>query len=332
MLGLGAIVLAILLHYRVERAFHIRSGWKTKNTGASSNTLKNSTLIIVSTFTVLICSHIFISNGWTWRFPTLSYTPDEIAIAKAFRYDGERFKCQIHLFPDSEACEADRALNFLFFGNSHEPDAVNFTMAGYGDALGAQAVSFGTINRCNLEKVGDVWKSDWDFCQTRIEALFDIERLYLIDAIFYSEHKPFGLNKRVSLEILKDIKKIRPDIPIISFGGFLEIDQECSTILNFAGDSNMCLNHNRVTWIANDRSEPLFEEFMRITDHYIDRINLLCNEAAPEECLSRTPEGVPIFFDRHHLSREYAEMSGRLYAQQNPKILHEIIADLKGTH
>ena len=74
-----------------------------------------------------------------------------------------------------------------------------------------------------------------------------------------------------------------------------------------------------VTYFAGEpESEHLFAPFTELADLYIDRVSLLCKNRVLQTCLTRTDAGVPAFYDQHHHSLEFAEMSGRLFEERYP--------------
>ena len=58
-----------------------------------------------------------------------------------------------------------------------------------------------------------------------------------------------------------------------------------------------------------DLEGSLRTEFLALTDVYIDRGKLLCGENIPEDCETSTPDGIPLMYDTHHLSYEFAYYS-----------------------
>ena len=60
---------------------------------------------------------------------------------------------------------------------------------------------------------------------------------------------------------------------------------------------------------------------MELTDTFIDRVELLCQRRKLETCLTQTESGIPAFYDSHHLSLEFSDMSGRLYRRRHGELL-----------
>ena len=72
--------------------------------------------------------------------------------------------------------------------------------------------------------------------------------------------------------------------------------------------------------------------FSFLIDLYIDRLDLLCANENLASCLSESPQGVPYSFDKHHVSLEFSEMSGRLYAKKNPTLFSDILNNATAAH
>lgn len=71
--------------------------------------------------------------------------------------------------------------------------------------------------------------------------------------------------------------------------------------------------------------DRLFEPFMAVTDLYIDRIDLLCDQRRPGRCPTETPDGVPAFYDKHHHSRAFARYTGERFAERHPDPVRELL-------
>ncbi|TCO74896.1 hypothetical protein [Chromatocurvus halotolerans] len=69
------------------------------------------------------------------------------------------------------------------------------------------------------------------------------------------------------------------------------------------------------------RAQPLYRDIMVLTDHFVDRVELLCRNRQLESCAITAEDGTPAFYDPHHLSLEFASMAGRRYAERYPDLL-----------
>ncbi len=67
--------------------------------------------------------------------------------------------------------------------------------------------------------------------------------------------------------------------------------------------------------------QPFHEPIMAVTSVFVDKIDLLCKNRVLETCATATPEGVPAFYDRHHLSLEFAMLAGQRYRERHPGIV-----------
>jgi hypothetical protein len=159
-------------------------------------------------------------------------------------------------------------------------------------------------------------------CEKRIAGLFEEHTLNRIEAIVYSSNRPFAENKRQTLEVLTALKAKRPEASLLTLGGYINTKRRCSYYFTRSGNTAACALPENVAYFADHpEDEPYYREFMRLTDHFVDKIDLLCKNRVLETCATATPEGVPAFYDRHHLSLEFAQWAGRRYRERHPEIV-----------
>ncbi len=226
----------------------------------------------------------------------------------------------------SAACNAAADIQVLVVGNSHELDGFNFLNAGYGADKNLNLIRFGDVTPCeNLRREHNGIFSSNEECQARFDSLFDAETVSRLNAVLYAANKPYAENKSSLLDILKLLKAMNPAIKIITFGGYINTKRPCSYYINMTNSTNACASPENVSYFEDDPSgERLFSEFRAIESYYIDRVALLCKNRVLQTCRTRTDDGTPAFYDTHHNSLEFAEMSGRLYAKKIPELLHNI--------
>ena len=242
--------------------------------------------------------------------------------------------CRLARYPDHPRCRPESGINVLVFGNSHEPDAFNFLSAGYAEE-DLNFFMFGTTNRCGEITLHEGrLQSDHNGCQQRLDALQGADLLKKIDWIVYAANRPFDqhplrFSKTDELRVLQHLKAIKPEIKVMIWGGYINTDVDCSLLANQSRrDFDACKRRSRVDYFAgDDLPAASFEsDFLALSDHYIDRVELLCSERSLSSCATTSPDGAPAFIDRHHASRPFAEWSGTLYAAR-----HKALFNTQGT-
>jgi len=147
------VALTLVLYYGVEQRISARAGQSRGDTSKPSP--KNGRFAIGTGVMTLALSAVFahaaFNSGWTWRFPSLSFTPEQVKKEKGRRFSTFVGSCVIMNFPSDTNCRSDAPLNVLVLGNSHEPDGFNFFQAGYGDDVDLQLIRFEEVNRCNFK-------------------------------------------------------------------------------------------------------------------------------------------------------------------------------------
>lgn len=332
----ASIVTGALLHYRIEKKFYA-SRFNTDCARPKSKAQPRKTLVILTLGLIMaaISLHAWLNQGWPWRFENLSYSAEDIKAASYKRFAYFSKSCPVEKWPLNENCIGRDAKTILFFGNSHEPDGISFMQAGYSEALKKyNLVTFGTFNDCkNLLRKKQQWKSDNEHCQNRLNHLFDPAFVANIDIIIYSAHHTFLPHNRGGWEIMEDLKAINHTLKIITIGDYIETKTPCVKFLNETGSTENCFASDNISYaVKNVETQELYLEFSFLIDLYIDRLDLLCTSDNLASCLSESPQGVPYSFDKHHISLEFSEMSGRLYAKKKPTLFSDILNDPTTSH
>lgn len=329
----GAILVATLaLHYGVERRFRFRARQKRGRGPLSPSAFALVALLCGYSMT-LVSGHAVVSQGWSWRFPSLAYSPQQIEEGMSRRFLHLQTGCQVADFFTSPACRTERPIQALVLGNSHEPDGYNFFRAAFGDRTDFNLIFFGTVNECDdMQPAADGgWISRTPACAQRMAALFEPGFVGQLDILIYSSNRPFAEGTAATapgnvLSMIASLKARNPDIRVVTLGGYLNTSADCARLINQTGDPDICRSPEHVVEFEDEPDRaPLFQEAMAVTDVFIDRIGLLCAERRLERCLVQTPEGVPAMYDRHHLSLEFAEMAGRLFAASDPGFLDRLV-------
>lgn len=322
-LAAAMMLAAAALHYGLERRFYQRVRDASPASRLSPLAFAGRTAA-VCLIAGIVAGHAWATGGWSWRVPDLSLTAEQIEAGKRDRFSRFREGCRLEQVLDGPAhCGRADSTRILFFGNSHEPDAYNFVLGGYGHRSDLELVRFDTTNRCDGIRVTEDRRLEAgnDECQARVDALLDPRFLDGLDYIAYSARLPFAPNKQEMLDVIALLKARNPDVQLIVFGGYFSSDIECARILNETGSTRGCAAPEHIVGFGDQpETQPLYEAYMALTDVFIDRVELLCTNRDASTCLTQTPEGIPVFYDNHHLSREFAEMAGRMYAEQNPDL------------
>lgn len=323
----AAILLATMaMHYGVEQRFYHRRAEKVPGLIDSSGPRFTGQVFTLAGILALVATSAWLGDGWMWRFPSLPLSAEEYRQGMEARARNIPLSCSITGLRTSAACNAAADIQVLVVGNSHELDGFNFLNAGYGADKNLNLIRFGDVTPCeNLRREHNGIFSSNEECQARFDSLFDAETVSRLNAVLYAANKPYAENKSSLLDILKLLKAMNPAIKIITFGGYINTKRPCSYYINMTNSTNACASPENVSYFEDDPSgERLFSEFRAIESYYIDRVALLCKNRVLQTCRTRTDDGTPAFYDTHHNSLEFAEMSGRLYAKKIPDLLHNI--------
>lgn len=324
------VVLTLALYYGVEQRISSRAGQgkETKRRLGPGRFAAFTGVAAVALSAVF--AQAVMTSGWTWRFDDLSLTPEQIGAGKGKRFSLIPSQCAILNYPDGQNCDPAKSLSVLVLGNSHESDGYNFLAGGYGEDPNLQLVSFGEVNRCDIvqRELGD-WVAERDTCTARFAKLQSPDFAKSIDVVAYSSNKPFTGNKQVFLDVLSQMKRDNPNLKIITFGGYINTEVDCSKLINDTGQSETCVAPENVVYHPGlDKEQESYATLVELSDVIIDYGTLLCRDNPPASCESKTPNGIPMIYDRHHWSFDFAQYVGRKYASRNPSLLHDL-ADAK---
>ena len=126
-------------------------------------------------------------------------------------------------YTNQRACNWNAKSHILVFGNSHEPDGLNFLYGALGNNPDVNVLVFGTTNRCQkLNYAGGRYATTDAGCQERLNALFDANLVEKLDMVVYASNRPYAGNKGTMLEMLGAWKSINPRIRIAILGGYYQ--------------------------------------------------------------------------------------------------------------
>lgn len=342
LLGALTLVATALLHYGVERRFYRRGLGEGAARGAGDRTGKGAAkrtaegagarpalaILAVSGLLAIAPLSAWWGDGWSWRWPGQVLTAQQVEQGMRDRFQLTRRACSVNRWGWHKHCAEEKPLQVLVFGNSHEPDAYNFLHTSYGNAADINLVTFGSTNNCpNLEGRDGQYTSTNDACRERFEALFQEGLPESLDVIVYATERPFIPSRQIHLDVIRDLMARNSRVKLVTVSGYLVTNEPCWRLLNRDGGSGACSEPGHVVYFESDPSRwALYEAFMAITDLYLDRVGLLCRDRRLENCLTETPDGVPMFYDEHHLSFEFSSYAGRLYEASHPEFLRQLVA------
>jgi peptidoglycan/LPS O-acetylase OafA/YrhL len=249
-------------------------------------------------------------------------TQEQIAEGKSKRYKDLHHACTILTLNDAKRCHMNRPIQILVFGNSHEPDAFNMLMQIYETNSSVNIINFGTTNNCDVKIDPDSFSSktkDLD-CATRFSILNQTEFANKLTHIFHNTHHGFEYFAKGMWEIMRIIQQHNPKIELISTGSYLATTLECATIKNRDGTFDACKAKEVVDYFKpNERISSKIPEVKSLKFLYINKYALLCKDNQLGSCITHVGN-VPMFYDQHHLSYEFArnlgELMGKTYRQE----------------
>jgi peptidoglycan/LPS O-acetylase OafA/YrhL len=328
-LGVATLVATCALHYGVERRFYQRNVGVDSEVKAKPATSGRFALAVlsISCIVAIVPMTAWLGDGWAVRYSTLSLSPEAIERGKKDRYLNYQKACFVHYERSHPACARDAEIQVLILGNSHVPDAFNFLYGAFSENKDINIVVFGDINLCkDLAQKEGRFVSSAPVCQERLDALFDGGVAADMQVILYGANRPYLSNKQGILELIRAVQSANPGASLLTYGGYINTRVPCARLVNETQTTDSCALPENVAYFANHPEQaPLYEQFAAIEDGYIDRVELLCENRIVETCLTRTGEGTPMFYDRHHLSRQFAEMTGRMYFNKYPDFLYDLV-------
>lgn len=306
-----SLAMAVLLYFLVERPFRARAP------GAAGFPQRPQRPFVVSGITSLAALGalglaIGASHGWVWRNPH-SISPQDISRAKQERRKAAEQGCRIDLLADPRRCKADRPVQVLIIGNSHEIDGFNAFSAAYGASETVNLISFGSLNDCRpvFENERIVSRARRWNCDHRIDLLNKAEVIKSLDVVVLSSNRPFSADKASSWAILRHLKRQNPNLNIIVLGGHFNTKHDCAEIYARYGTYKACANPGHVSFKPfNERARSPLEDARALDFLYIDVARLHCPEGNLASCIVEA-NGEPIMYDLHHLSLGFARFIGQ---------------------
>jgi peptidoglycan/LPS O-acetylase OafA/YrhL len=305
------ILLAMLMYFFVEKPF--RRNAPTRSSFAPQRVFVLSSLGTMAAIG-LIGFQIATSAGWVWRNPR-ALTATEIADGKQRRFNLSLAGCNITVLNDSTVCRMERPVQILVFGDSHEPDGYNAFSALYGKDPAVNLISFGAFNGCDLQFGASGPFSTVEGCRARLAQLTDVAFVSSLKGLVFSQNKPFHETAGDIWRVIRHLKSINKELPIVVLGGFINLRRDCTELYSEFHTFNACKDPQFVVFTAfKEREAPLIDEARGIEYLYIDKMRLLCRQGTLESCVIEAG-GEPAFYDSHHLSLGFSIYIGDLMAR-----------------
>ncbi|MBT6038640.1 MAG: acyltransferase [Halieaceae bacterium] len=325
-LAAASFVLAIALHYGVERVFY------SANKSASAQ-WQNATMPIIAAACLL-----------AFLMTLVSISPDRFIEQKnqlsaeiIEGYKSRRFKlaqntCRIDQLGKLSRCPMPNSEAILFLGNSHETDGFNIVTTALGPNNRVPLIRFGTSNGCLDFGVDNSWATSADAtCQERLDAIRTSLESITWRAVIYSSRKPYALHSEPFVYMLETLKEVQPKAEIVIFEDYLMTRIDCAYLINRYGSSKSCgeIEHIRALPGLLDpgpiEKRAAWQDRLEALDPVtISKVQLLCREALPDSCATETPDGHPFAVDRHHLTLEFSQWVGEQLRLANPTWLQRL--------
>lgn len=314
-LALATLILALILHYGVERQFY-RRGHSTTTPwrGTPSYTLGGSILLAALLFGLHKSPDQF-------AYQQVLLSAETIRDYKSHRFSLTRHVCRIDTVGNNKRCPLPDTSAVLFLGNSHEDDGYNITAAALGTDNHRPFIRFGSVNDCRDFKVAADWASSSNpACQLRLTALRKSLANVTWHTIIYSARRPYAENKRPLITMLETIRLEQPKTNIVLIEDYLSTHRECASLINEYGSSQACGELENLVGLPGviDEYRPLEERANAVSNAKLDKLELLCSGQIPASCPTETPVGDPMSMDEHHLTFEFAQWIGEKLAKANP--------------
>jgi hypothetical protein len=263
--------------------------------------------------TLVPATHAWQSAGWVWRFPADLQAINSIDIDEQKDYVWKNFTRL------GSAGFTSSKRHVLVIGDSQAADLVNVLLAAGFDRKN-EIVTRASIGECGLpytpEEQGEAF---WNAFTTKNPALFEAckeQRASIIDDRLISKAdyvivgyfwRDFALDKIDAL--LADFgKRTKAKVLLVGSKAF---EQSSVQLVNEFGrtDGLEQIAAERVAPLARDANRYIAANF---PDDFVDLIAAVCPRAG--YCHVLTPEGMPIYWDHTHFTRDGAEFIGRTAA------------------
>ena len=225
---------------------------------------------------------------------------------------------------ESSNCDLTKPVQILFYGNSHEPDGYNIFHYAFKNSARVNLIKFGTTNGCKIQASHKAITSNVSArkCNTRVKNLNSLLRDQKISHVVYTANLPFKDNKKGNWLALEHMSLVSPKTKFIVLGGFINLKEQCTTLVNRHRDLNACIRPEYISsFPAKEQENGKLKS--KLSYLYIDKIALMCKGKILSNCIYQH-NGKLAIFDKNHLSLEYAELLGGMMEKQYEEELKAI--------
>ena len=308
----ATIALSTLMYFAVEKTLRKRSPTGPRPPPQRAFVLSMGSVMVLIAFIGL---SIHATGGQTWRNDS-GPSQETVSAWERGRFQLVRRGCNLQRLDRPGHCHLERPFQVLVIGNSHEPDGYTAFHRIYGEDPQLNLISFGTLNRCDMEvtAAGPISEVDLRQCRERIALLNDPGFVSRLDAVVYSASRPFLAKRRESWRLLEHLQGMNPDIRLVVLGGYLNTVYPCPELAHRFGSYDHCREPAHLAY--NPFGErPRAEVDTEALDYlYIDKAALLCPDGSLSSCATRVGD-VPAFYDEHHLTFAFAQLLGERIAE-----------------
>ena len=324
MVGLMGVVgvLSLFLHYGIEKQFYRRSFDHQK--AWAGVPAWSVFLCLIMTIILTFSAH----NSDSVTFRDVMLGADKIGQYKHGRI--KQLKACNIVNINNAKCGQDGDTRTLFFGNSHEVDAVNIFSAALPEVNKQGWVRFGSTNDCKFYFSGAAVNARDPRCQKRLKLLKDGAKESQWHTVVYSALNPFGKGKAKDLAILSELKSLQPDLEIIVMSDYISTTVSCADLTNKYGTPSACKMPDYIDRLPGFRTNydvKIRASLEEVANVYVNKVEFLCDDKIPESCQVATPDGHPMSVDKHHLTYEFAQYLGNRIRQENPVWLKRMRRD-----
>lgn len=312
LLFLASAVLAGMMYLWIEKPFR-KPVTANSGKGDHRNFLITSAVVMFSLAAIGVV--IGQSDGQTWRNKH-GFSTQQIENGSQRRYELIRQGCSVLRLDKPKYCKLEREHQLLVIGNSHEPDGFNIFHQIYGANRLVNLISFGTVNNCHINFIdgAPVSKVTHQACDERTAALSNELFLSRLSGVILSSNQPFDEKQTSGWEILHYLRKVNPSLPITVLGSYLNTERNCTDLHQRFGSFRACKQAAHLSYDPfNEYQESTMALSKSIDFLYLDKTKLACKKGTLPSCAIMAGSE-PAFYDRHHLSRSFAQHLGKRIA------------------
>ena len=307
------IVTSILLYFQVEKRFRKRSHQIFR---PRWNILFNK-FIIASMLLISVVGASYLKSDGLEKYKNEIFNSTAISKGKIKRYKYRNKSCQLSEYT-SNKCFPNREKQILFIGNSHVIDGYNSFQYIFGEDESINLIIFGSTNNCQIRVSSSneiISSSKNERCISRLEFLNQLSFMKSLDYVIYSVNKPFEKDKIGHWNSLSYLQSINPNLKIIILGTYFNTVKMCHEIANQFDSIEACKSLKAISYSGIDEYKKVdhFQKKYNLNFLFLDKFKVLCSPSRTLESCKVSISNVPMFYDKHHLSLEFAQHLGEGY-------------------